>query len=454
MVVDSTEGDVNLSPRRKAWEDANIGGATRALLDRDATAFLHQSLSTPCLDALVEAEGIWLTDVEGRRYMDFHGNNVHQVGYRHPRVIGAVKHALDTLPFSPRRFTNAYAVELAERLAALAPDPLGKVLFAPGGTLAIGMALKLARIATGRHKTISLWDSFHGASLDAISIGGEAVFRKGIGPLMPGAEHAPPCDPRDCRFGCGGSCNSRCAEYLAYLLDKEQDVSAVIVETIRCTDVQIPPRDYYRILRDACDRHGALLILDEVPIALGRTGTMFAFEPYGIVPDMVVLGKGLGGAVFPMAALIARRDLDVAPMLALGHYTHEKSSIGCAAALATLDVIEDERLLERSRTLGSRAMSRLRRLKERHPLVGDVRGIGLLLGIELIRPDGRPALDEAERTMYECLSRGLSFKVGQGNVLALSPPLVITETELEAAFDILDVALSAAGEQPVQAAAA
>ncbi len=450
----SAEGDVNLSPRRRAWVDANVDGATRALLDRDAAAFLHQSLSTPCFDSLVAADGIWLTDVQGRRFMDFHGNNVHQVGYRHPRVIAAVKEALDTLPFSPRRFTNAYAVQLAERLAALAPDPLGKVLFAPGGTLAIGMALKLARVATGRHKTISMWDSFHGASLDAISIGGEAVFRKGIGPLMPGAEHAPPCDPRDCRFGCGGSCNTRCAEYVAYLLDKEQDVAAVIVETIRCTDVQIPPRDYYRILRDACDRHGALLILDEVPIALGRTGTMFAFEPYGVVPDMVVLGKGLGGAVFPMAALIARRDLDVAPMLALGHYTHEKSSVGCAAALATLDVLQDERLCERSRTLGARAMSRLRMLKARHPLVGDVRGVGLLLVIELTRPDGAPALDEAEHTMVECLSRGLSFKVGQGNVLTLSPPLVIAEADLEAALDILDASLSAVAEQPARAAAA
>jgi 4-aminobutyrate aminotransferase len=454
MVADASEGDVNLSPRRRAWEDANIVGATRALLDRDAAVFLHQSLSTPCLDALVEADGIWLTDVDGRRYMDFHGNNVHQVGYRHPRVVAAVKAALDTLPFSPRRFTNSYAVELAERLAALAPDPLGKVLFAPGGTLAIGMALKLARVATGRHKTISLWDSFHGASLDAISIGGESVFRKGIGPLLPGAEHAPPCDPRDCRFGCGGSCNTRCAEYIAYILDKEQDVAAVIVETIRCTDVQIPPAGYYRILREACDRHGAMLILDEVPIALGRTGTMFAFEPYGIVPDMVVLGKGLGGAVFPMAALIARQDLDVAPMIALGHYTHEKSSVGCAAALATLDVIDDERLLERSRALGSKALSRLRRLKERHRLVADVRGIGLLLGIELIRPDGEPARDEAERTMYESLTRGLSFKVGQGNVLTLSPPLIIDESDLEAAFDILDASLSVAADQPVQAAAA
>jgi 4-aminobutyrate aminotransferase len=441
----ASEGDVNLSPRRREWQVAHVGAAARDLLARDSHGFLHQSLSTPCLSALVAAEGIWLTDADGRRYIDFHGNNVHQVGYRHPRVLAAVQEALGTLPFSPRRFTNAYAVELAERLAALAPDPLGKVLFAPGGTLAIGMALKLARVATGRHKTISLWDSFHGASLDAISIGGEAVFRKGMGPLLPGAEHAPPPDPRDCRFGCAGTCNARCAEYIAYMLDKEEDVAAVIVETVRCTDVQIPPSNYYRLLRDACDRHGTMLILDEVPIALGRTGTMFAFEHYDIVPDMVVLGKGLGGAVFPMAALIARRDLDVAADRALGHYTHEKSSVGCAAALATLDVIADERLCERSVRLGEHAMGRMRVLKERHALVGDIRGIGSLLGIELRRPDGSPAREEAESTMYECLSRGLSFKVGQGNVLTLSPPLVIAEDDLDRAFDILDAALAAVG---------
>jgi 4-aminobutyrate aminotransferase len=443
-----SEGDINFSPRRRAWEDANIGQATRGWLDRDANAFLHQSLSTPCFNALREAEGIWLTDMEGRRIMDFHGNNVHQVGYRHPAVIAAVKDALDTLPFSPRRFTNTHAVELAERLGALAPDPLGKVLFAPGGALAIGMALKLARIATGRHKTISLWDSFHGASLDAISIGGEAVFRKGIGPLLPGAEHAPPCDPRDCRFRCGGRCNAACAEYIAYMLDKEQDVAAVIVETVRCTDVQIPPPEYYRVLRDACDRHGTLLVLDEVPIALGRTGTMFAFEHYNVVPDLVVLGKGLGGAVFPLAALVARRDLDVAPMIALGHYTHEKSSVGCAAALATLDVIERENLLERSRRLGARALKRMSELKERHASIGDVRGIGLLLALELVGPDGAPANDEAERVLYECLTRGLSFKIGQGNVLTLSPPLVIGEAELDRAFDILDASLSAVFATP------
>jgi 4-aminobutyrate aminotransferase len=438
----AAEGDVNLSPARRAFESEHVRGRTRALLDADADVFLHQSLSTPCLDALVSCDGIWLTDVEGRRIMDFHGNSVHQVGYRHPHVMTAVRAQLDTLPFSPRRFTNEPAIALARKLADLAPDPLGKVLFAPGGALAIGMALKLARVATGRHKTLSLWDSFHGASLDAISIGGEAVFRKGIGPLLPGTEHAPPCDPGACRFGCGGRCNLRCAEYLDYVLGKEEDVGAVVIETVRSTDVQIPPPEYYRIVRDACDRHGALMILDEIPICLGRTGRMFAFEHYDVVPDMIVLGKGLGGAVFPLAALIARRDLDVAADRALGHYTHEKSSVGSAAALATLEVIEREALCERARALGAAALARLRALKARHPLIADVRGIGLLLAVELAR-DGVPARREAEQVMYECLARGLSFKVGQGNVLTLSPPLVIAQIDLDAALDILDAALSA-----------
>jgi 4-aminobutyrate aminotransferase len=428
----NSEGDVNLTPRRKRWENQHLGPATRKLLAADAKHFLHQSLSTPCFNALQSVKGIWLEDLEGRRYMDFHGNNVHQVGHGHPKVLEAVKRQLDALPFSPRRFTNVAAVELARRLAKLTGGALGKVLFAPGGAEAISMALKLARVATGRHKTVSMWDSFHGATLDAISVGGEAVFRRGIGPLLPGAEHAPPCDPGACLYGCNGTCNARCAEYVEYMLAREGDVAAVVVETVRCTDVQIPPRSYYETLRRACDRHGALLILDEIPICLGRTGKMFAFEHYGIVPDMVVIGKGLGGGVMPMAALLARTDLDVAGRGALGHFTHEKSSLGCAAGLATLEVIEEERLLQRSTRLGARALAQLKAMKTRQPRVAAVRGIGLLLGVEL----DSPAL--AEDVLYRCLAKGLSFKVGQGNVINLSPPLVIEEADLGRALNIVE----------------
>ena len=434
---DASEGDVNLSQRRQAWQAQQLDAATRALLAEDARWFLHQSMSTPCLNALQAAEGAWLTDLAGRRILDFHGNSLHQVGHGHPRVRQALQDTLATLPFSPRRYTNRPAVALARRLCQAAPMPDAKLLFAPGGTAAIGMALKLARWVTGRHKTLSLWDAFHGASLDAISLGGEAVFRRGIGPLLPGTEHAPPCDPRHCVFGCAGSCALRCADYLEYVLRKEGDVAAVVVETIRCTDVQIPPPEYYQRLRRACDRHGALLILDEIPIALGRTGRLFAVEHYGIEPDMVVLGKGLGGGSLPLAALIARGSFDTAQQVSLGHYTHEKNPLACAAGLALLDVIEAEGLLERSRRLGAQALERLRLATAALPWVSEVRGLGLLLGIELGDAGGRSGADRADELLYRCLSAGLSFKVGQGNVLVLAPPLNIDEADLDWALGVL-----------------
>src|SRR5262245_32815676 len=206
-----SEGDLNLSAHRRAWTEENIDAQTRHWLDEDTRYFLHQSMSTPCLNALRACDGIYVEDMQGRRLMDFHGNNVHQTGFGHPRVIEAVIAQMRELSFCTRRYTNVPAIRLAKRLTELAPRGLSKVLFAPGGTIAIGMAMKLARVATGRFKTISMWDSFHGASLDAISIGGEAIFRNEIGPLLPGCEHVPPADNRHCPFKCGEACNLSCA---------------------------------------------------------------------------------------------------------------------------------------------------------------------------------------------------------------------------------------------------
>src|SRR5438034_5232996 len=432
-----SEGDLNLSPHRRAWAVENISPATQRTLDEDAGYFLHQSLSTPCLNALKSCQGAWIQDVEGRRYLDFHGNNVHQVGFGHPRVIAAIKEQLDELSFCTRRYTCETAVALAKKLTALAPG--NRVLFAPGGTSAIGMALKLARLATGRFKFVSMWDSFHGASLDAISVGGEAVFRGGIGPLLPGCEHVPPPDNRHCPFRCGNACNLACADYLEYVLEKEGDVAAVIGETVRSTPF-IPPLDYWKRIRAACDKHGALLILDEIPTGLGRTGRMFACEHYDIVPDMLVLGKGLGGGVFPLAALIAREELNIAADKALGHFTHEKNPVACAAGLATVQVIEEENLVERARTLGNYELERMREMARRHLLIGDVRGLGLLMGIELVRDRNtlKRATQEAEQVVYASLRRGLNFKVTMGNILTLTPALIISQAELNQALDILD----------------
>ncbi len=437
-----SEGDLNISPGRAEWAGAHIDAETQAALDEDARYFLHQSLSTPCLNAITGCEGIYLIDTQGRRIMDFHGNSVHQVGYRNSRVMDAVRAQLDTLPFCPRRYTNNPAIALAKKLAELAPGDLNKVLFAPGGTSAIGIALKLARVATGRFKTVSMWESFHGASLDAISVGGEAIFRNGIGPLLPGTEHVPPPDPAHCPWGCTDMCTLHCADYIEYVLEKEGDVAAVVAETVRSTPF-IPPKDYWQRVRAACDRHGALLILDEIPTCLGRTGRMFTCEHYDVVPDLLVIGKGLGGGVMPLAAVIARENLDVAKDRALGHYTHEKNPVACAAGLATLEYIEDAKLLERARALGAHALVRMRALKEKYAIIGDVRGIGLLLGIELVRDGNRKlrATTEAERVMYAALAKGLSFKLTMGNILTLTPPLTITREELDGAFDILDACI-------------
>jgi len=436
--LEGVEGDLNLSPERLEWTRRRAGAETQACLEDDARYFLHQALSTPCLDALRHCEGLYLEDLDGRRYMDFHGNSVHQVGFANPAVVAAIKAQLDELSFCTRRYTNRPAIELARTLARITPGDLGKSLFCPSGAAAVGMALRLARAATGRHKTISMWDAFHGASLDAASVGGERMFRGDIGPLLPGTEHVPPPDAARCALGCGGRCDLRCAGYVEYVLEKEGDVAAVVAEPVRSTPA-IPHPDYWRRIRAACDRAGALLVFDEIPQCLGRTGRMFAAEHFDVVPDILVLGKGLGGGILPMAAIVTRPDLDVMPDRALGHYTHEKNPVTCAAALATIAYIEAEGLVEHARALGLYALARMNEMAARHRLIGEVRGLGLLMGIALVRDrdTGEPAGAEAERVMYRALDRGLSFKVSSGHVLTLTPPLVITREELDRALGII-----------------
>ncbi len=433
----NSEGDINTSPNRDEYVQKMMDDDTKYWLKEDARYFFHQSLSTPCLNVLQECDGSKITDLQGRSYLDFHGNNVHQVGFSHPKVIAAITKQMEELSFCTRRYTNKAAIQLAKKLTSLVPDDLNKVLFAPSGSLAIGMAIKLARVVTKKYKTISMWDSFHGASLDAISIGGEAAFRRDIGPLLPGNEHVPPPDPPNCPFRCGKSCQLYCADYIDYVLEKEGDVAAVIAETIRSTPY-IPPPDYWKKVRESCDKHGALLILDEIPHCLGRTGKMFTFEHYGIVPDIVVIGKGLGGGIFPLAALIARGAFDVMQDKSLGHYTHEKNPVACAAALATIQCIEEEILLGQVVEKGKYFHHKLLGLQKQFPLISDVRGLGLFLGIELRKHTGEKASEEAEKIMYMALERGLNFKVSMGNIISMSPPLTISTQELDEAFNILE----------------
>ncbi|AZV77371.1 aspartate aminotransferase family protein [Parasedimentitalea marina] len=436
-----TEGESNTSDARKAWLKQSIGPNSAPLLARDSDAFLHQSLSSPCVSTIAKADGIWIEDKDGRRFMDFHGNSVHHIGYGHPRLVQAIKDQLDDLPFAPRRFTNEPAVELAEKLAEIAPGDLSKVLFTTGGSDANEVALKIARAATGRFKTLSFWDAFHGAGMGAASVGGEATFRSHIaGPLLAGTEHVAPFHPTRCPYGHKTLEDSAmaCANMLEYVLEREGDVSAVIAEAMRAVPI-VPPPGFWKAIRAACDRHGALLILDEIPTGLGKTGKMFCCEHDEIVPDILTVGKALGGGILPIAACIVRPELDVCGDFAIGHYTHEKNPVTARAALTTIQIIQDEGLVDRAAELGHYALERLNNQLGDCPIVGDIRGRGLMFGIEIVtnRTDKTADVSRAETIYYASLAAGLSFKISAGSVLTLSPPLTISRDDLDRALDIV-----------------
>jgi len=452
--IAQSESDTNLTDRRRDWQSRSLDPATQVLLARDSAGFLRQSVSTPCLNAIAKAEGIWIEDLAGRRYMDFHGNNVHHIGYGHPRLKEAITAQMDSLSFAPRRYACEPAVALAEKIASIAPGELSKILLTTGGSDAVEVAVKLARTATGRFKTLSFWDAFHGAGTGAASLSGEALFRSGpAAPLVAGAQHVAPFACYRCAYGhdCAADgrpnlaqCRMACASMLDYVLSREGDVAAVIAEPARAVPYIAPP-GYWKQVQETCRKHGALLIFDEIPTGLGKTGRMFACDHEDVVPDILVIGKALGGGILPIAACVTRADLDVGGDWAFGHYTHEKNPVTARAALTTIQIIEDEGLVENAARVGALARARMEAMKQRFPAIGDVRGRGLLLGIELVQNRETKAPDHAlaETVMYRALDRGLSFKTTMGNVLTLTPPLTVTAEQMHQALDIITEALAA-----------
>ena len=442
--VAMAEGDVNTSANRTDWARNHVSENSARLLHRDQQVFLHQCVSTPCLNTIASAEGIWIEDLSGQRFMDFHGNNVHHIGYGHPRLVEAIKRQLDELPFAPRRFTCDVAVELAEKLVKLAPGSLGKLLFTTGGSDAIEVALAYARAATGRHKTISFWDAYHGSGFGARSISGEEMFRSGpIGPLLPGGQLVPPFGDYRNVWGVTEGSSDLCARQIEYVLEKEGDVAAVIAEPTRAVPY-IPDVEFWPQIKRACERHGTLLIFDEIPTGLGKTGKMFSCEHEKVTPDILVLGKSLGGGIIPIATTICRPELDVAKGYAFGHYTHEKNPVTARAALTTIEIIEEEGLVENAKQMGQIALERMREMQEQFDVIGDVRGRGCLFGMELVldRETREPAPDIADRVLYAALRRGLSFKTTMGNVLTFTPPLIVNSKQMHAAMDIVQASLA------------
>jgi 4-aminobutyrate aminotransferase len=438
------EGDVNTGLNRQRWNEG-LDEISQTLLDEDETVFFRQSMSTPCLEVIVDAEGCCLHAMSGKKYLDFHGNGIHQIGYKNPHVIDAVKRQMDSLPFIPRRYTANIAVEAASRLIDKTLSKDFKVLFTPSGSAAVGLALKIARKATGKHKVISMWESFHGAGLDAISAGGEYVFKKDMGPMLPGFIQAIPYNAyRNLIHSTSKEAVAQfCLDYIEYIIGNEGGIGAVLLEPIRATDIHVPPASYFQRLREICDHNGILLIFDEIPTALGRSGAFYVHQLFGVEPDILVLGKGLGGGIIPQAAVLARTKLDCAADVSLGHYTHEKPAAGCAAICATMDYIDEWNLLDRCKELSAYAAERSARLYERYECLGDIRIAGLLICFEFVkdRRSGEKNPGLAERLLYSCLEKGLSFKLSSGNCIVWNPPLIVTQEQLDFAFAIFERAI-------------
>ena len=306
-------------------------------------------------------------------------------------------------------------MELAELLLKGWPGGAGKVLLTTGGSDAVELAMKIARVATGRYKTISFYDSYDGNGFGALSVGGRAADRSPrLGPLLDGALHVAPFYLRD-DSGNEQTDSPRAAqaslEAIKFVFSREPEIAAFIAEPIRSTP-HVPPDWYWPEVRKLCDQHGALLIFDEIPTGLGKMGRKFSCEHAGARPDITVVGKALGGGVVPLAGVIARADLDCSPELSLGHYTHEKNPFSARAAVTTLQIIEDDGLIAHAAALGKRAEARVTKMAQRQKLVKRFRGHGLLFAIEI---QGRGPGDRAA-TSSTCCSGARSTRA------STSPP--------------------------------
>jgi putrescine aminotransferase len=379
----------------------------------------------------VHGDGVTIVDHTGRRYLDFAGGyGVFTLGHRHPRVVAAVKAQLDELALSGRTMFNLLQGRLAKRLAELTPGDLQISFFANSGTEAVEAALKLARAATGRPRFVATVDAYHGKTLGALSVSGSRPYREPFGPLLADVVHVP--------FG----------DLAALEAAVDETVAAVIVEPIQAEGgVYVPPATYLPGIRAMCDRMGAVFVADEVQTGLGRCGARFACDLVGVVPDVMTLAKGLSGGVMPIGACIARADVWNAAYARrpLAHTsTFGGSELACAAALAALDVLIDDDLAACARERGAQLLAGAAAIAACHPgVIADVRGAGLLVGVELTDEGYAGAI------IPEMLARGVTvaWTLNRQRVLRLEPALIVTAVQVDAALEALDASVAAAYER-------
>jgi 4-aminobutyrate aminotransferase/(S)-3-amino-2-methylpropionate transaminase len=399
------------------------------------------------------AAGAEIYGADGRTYLDcFAGIAVVNAGHVHPRVAEAAKAQIDRLIHAA---TYVYyvptAADLAEVLAKITPGKLKKTFFCNSGAEAIEGALRLAKIVTGKREVIALHMAFHGRTYATLSVTGNMARKTRGGPYMPGVAFAPApycyrCPMRLKPENCGLACADAVEDVIQY--QTSGDVAAFIVEPVLGEAGLIPlPDGYLARVKEILDRYGILLIVDEVQTGFGRTGRLFAIEHQsGVEPDIMAMAKGIADG-FPLGAFIAPDA--IADSFRPGEHlsTFGGNPVSCAAAIANIEVLHDEHLVEHSAELGAWALGELRKLQEQQPLIGDVRGQGLMIGIELVRDRStrEPAPAEAAQIKTICREAGVLIGVGGqlGNVLRIQPPLVITQEQLAHAIQVVSEALTA-----------
>lgn len=445
--VSLEQGDVNHSEFRQEYY-RNLDPGTKALIDEDAKYFLHQALSTPVMNVLCKTEGPFIVDAEGKRYLDLHGNGVHNAGFSNPYVTEKVIEQLrQSLAFTPRRYTNLPAINLAKKLIEITPAGLDRVLFCPGGSEAIEMAIMLAKQVTGKWKTLSFWDSYHGTGFQSAAVGGEEHFTTGHGPMVPGAFHVefPNYYRNPWKLTNRDDIDAEYLRQIKIILQRNPDMAAVIGEPISATPV-VPSVNYWNEVQALCRRYDMFLVFDEIIEGFGRTGKMFASEHF-VTPDVLVLGKTLGGGLMPFAGIVTKDEYNVLQHKSIGHFTHEKNPLCCTAGLATIEYIEEHKLVNNSAALGEYLQEELKALQGIYPIIGNIAGRGLHLGIDLVK-DAKTkerAVREAEFIMYECMKQGVAFKVIESNVITMRPSLTITKDHCDMIVEALRNALEMVG---------
>ncbi|MCU1383694.1 MAG: dat 2 [Acidobacteria bacterium] len=426
------------------------GPRAKAIIVRD-NAVVSPSYTRGYPLVIASGTGSSVEDVDGNVFLDCAaGIAVNSTGHSHPAVVKAIiEQAQKFLHMSGTDFYYEPQVRLAEELAAITPIQGGvRSFFGNSGTEAIEACLKLSRYATGRQNIIAFFGAFHGRTMGSLSLtASKAIQRRGFGPLLPGVYHAPYPDCYRPPLGAtAGSCSAACVDFIEHQLFASlvppDEVAAIVVEPIQGEGgYNVAPDEFLQRLRELTKRHGILLVVDEVQSGMGRSGKMFAIEFTGVEPDMIAIAKGIASGL-PLGVAVARAGLMAWPPGSHAS-TFGGNPVSCAAALATIALLRD-RLVANAADVGAHLMAGLKALADKHPLIGDVRGRGLMIGVELVRDrqTKERAAEERNAVVTAAFNRGLLILGAGKNTVRFSPPLVLTRGEADTAVRIFDEALT------------